>query len=439
MAARGSGYSSEPTFPRRREEYPEPRAAPAKATSTPGADPTARQISFPAAQHTATRNPALNWRHGARQRIFARKAFWPIMITLTVNLAERSYPILIGSGLLGQSGLLDKYLRGRNVLVVTNTVVAPVYLEPLKAVLTGRNIETVVLPDGEANKTMATLQLVLDHLVEAKFGRDCTVISLGGGVAGDIGGFAAAIYQRGVDFIQVPTTLLAQIDSSVGGKTGVNHPGGKNLLGAFHQPRCVLADTDTLKTLPDRELSAGLAEVVKYGLIQDAGFFAWLEEQAESLMQRQQAALHHAIHRSCAAKAEIVAADEREEGQRALLNLGHTFGHAIERSAGYGEWLHGEAVAAGMCMAARFSARIGWLPAEAVPRIEQLLKRLGLPVKPPRVDPREFFAAMTMDKKVRAGEIRLVLLKAIGQAVITADYPAHELLDELRVTFMDGA
>ncbi|HHQ14507.1 MAG TPA: 3-dehydroquinate synthase [Chromatiales bacterium] len=361
------------------------------------------------------------------------------MITLTVNLAERSYPILIGSGLLQQPGILDASLRGPDVMIVTNDAVAPIYLEPLKAILSGRRIETTVLPDGEANKTMATLQTVIDRLVDARFGRDCTVVSLGGGVTGDIGGFAAAVYQRGVDFIQVPTTLLAQVDSAVGGKTGVNHPGGKNLIGAFHQPRCVLTDTDTLRTLPDRELAAGLAEVVKYGLIMDADFFAWLEQQAEPLLRRDTASLDYAIRRSCEAKAQIVAADERERGQRALLNLGHTFGHAIERTAGYGEWLHGEAVAAGMCMAARFSERIGWLECGVTERIQRLLTRLGLPVEPPAVDPREFFAAMTMDKKVLAGEIRLVLLKSIGEAVVTSDYPAAELLDELNQTFMARA
>ncbi len=361
------------------------------------------------------------------------------MITLTVNLAERSYPILIGSGLLQQPGILDPYLRSADVLVVTNDVVGDIYLEPLKAVLTGRNIETVVLPDGEANKTMATLQTIIDRLVETRFGRDCTVVSLGGGVTGDIGGFAAAVYQRGVDFIQVPTTLLAQVDSAVGGKTGVNHPGGKNLIGAFHQPRCVLTDTDSLRTLPDRELAAGLAEVVKYGLIMDADFFVWLEQQAEPLLRRDTASLDYAIRRSCEAKAQIVAADERERGQRALLNLGHTFGHAIERTAGYGKWLHGEAVAAGMCMAARFSERIGWLERGAARRIQRLLTRFGLPVEPPATDPREFFAAMSMDKKVLAGEIRLVLLKSIGEAVVTSDYPPAELLDELNQTFLARA
>ncbi len=358
------------------------------------------------------------------------------MLRLTVELAERSYPILIGSGLLSRPGILDPWLPGDDVLLVTNEVVGPVYAAPLTRLLGARRVETISLPDGEASKTMATLEKVLDRLVAARFGRDCSVITLGGGVTGDIGGFAAAIYQRGVRFIQVPTTLLAQVDSAVGGKTGVNHPGGKNLIGAFHQPACVLTDTDTLHTLPDRQLAAGLAEVVKYGLILDAEFFAWLEQQAPQLRQRDAASLHHAIRRSCEIKAQVVAADEREQGQRALLNLGHTFGHAIERCAGYGQWLHGEAVAAGMCMAARFSERLGWLPAGHSARIEALLTRLALPVRPPQIDAREFLAAMRMDKKVRAGEIRLVLLRDIGQAVVTGDFPAHELLEELRATFM---
>ena len=359
------------------------------------------------------------------------------MITLSVDLGDRSYPILIGSGFLGRAGVLDPYVRGRNVLVITNDVVGPIYLEPLKAMLGDRRIQVVELPDGEANKNMTVLNSVLDSFVEARFGRDCTVVTLGGGVVGDIGGFAAAIYQRGVDFIQVPTSLLAQVDSAVGGKTGVNHPGGKNLIGAFHQPRCVLTDTDTLKTLPDRELSAGLAEVVKYGLIADGELFVWLEHQADNLLRREQGALHHAIRRSCELKAEIVAQDEREQGRRALLNLGHTFGHAIERCAGYGEWLHGEAVAAGMCMAAEFSTRMGWLEPGDVARIGSLLQRLKLPVAPPAVDSREFLAAMTMDKKVLAGAIRLVLLRGIGTAEVTADYPSHELLDMLREQFIN--
>jgi 3-dehydroquinate synthase len=292
------------------------------------------------------------------------------------------------------------------------------------------------LPDGEANKTLKVLERILDQLVMKRFGRDDLVITLGGGVVGDMGGFAAAIYQRGIRFIQVPTTLLAQVDSAVGGKTGVNHPGGKNLIGAFHQPSCVLIDTDSLHTLPERELSAGLAEVVKYGLIADAELFDWLERQAESLLRRDAAALNHAIRRSCEIKASVVAEDELERGRRALLNLGHTFGHAVEHCTGYGQWLHGEAVAAGICMAARFSQRLGLLDAGSVRRIETLFERLNLAVQPPQINAQDFFNAMSIDKKVIAGQIRLVLLNSIGDAVVTPDYPSHELLDMLREQFI---
>ncbi|MGI9308753.1 MAG: 3-dehydroquinate synthase [Gammaproteobacteria bacterium] len=358
------------------------------------------------------------------------------MISLTVELGQRSYPIFIGTGLLAQKGLLDPYINGRDVLIVTNDVVAPLYLEPLRKSLGSPRIESLVLPDGEEHKSAATLQQIYDQLVELRFGRDSVIVTLGGGVIGDIGGYAAATYQRGVDFIQVPTTLLAQVDSAVGGKTAINHPGGKNLIGAFHQPQCVLADTDTLKTLPDRELSAGLAEVVKYGLIADAQLFDWLDAQAESLLKRDAQTLDHAVRRSCEIKAEVVAADEREQGQRALLNLGHTFGHAIEHNAGYGNCLHGEAVAAGTCMAAAFSAQLGWLSEEDVERIKVLFSRLNLPTAPPHANPSEFFTAMSMDKKVVGGEIRLVLLKGIGAAVLTGDYPSHELLDLLSAQFV---
>lgn len=358
------------------------------------------------------------------------------MITLTVELGARSYPIMIGNGLLGQSGRLDACIDARKILIVSNDVVAPIYLGPLRSMLTGQQVHSVELPDGEANKTLPVLQSVLDQLVEQRFGRDDLIITLGGGVVGDMGGFAAAIYQRGIRFIQVPTTLLAQVDSAVGGKTGVNHPGGKNLIGAFHQPSCVLIDTDTLRSLPDRELSAGLAEVVKYGLIADPELFDWLERQTEALVRRDPATLNHAIRRSCEIKAEIVAEDEHERGKRALLNLGHTFGHAIEQCAGFGNWLHGEAVAAGICMAARFSERLGMLDTGSVRRIETLLQRANLPIEPPKVSAQDFFAAMSIDKKVIAGEIRLVLLNDIGDAVVTPDYPSHELLDMLREQFI---
>ncbi len=358
------------------------------------------------------------------------------MITLNVELGRRSYPIFIGSGLLGTPDLLTPYLDGRDCLVLSTETVAPVYLEPLRAMLGNSRVETMTLPDGETSKTVGSLESILDFMVEKKYSRDGVVITLGGGVIGDVGGFAAAIYQRGVDFIQVPTTLLAQVDSSVGGKTGVNHPGGKNLIGAFHQPRCVLSDTDTLRTLPDRELSAGLAEIVKYGLIADAGFFSWLEEQAPALLKRDPASLDYAVRRSCEIKARVVAEDETEQGIRAMLNFGHTFGHAIERCMGYGQWLHGEAVAAGMCMAAEFSQRMGWIGAEDIQRIRHLLTRLNLPDQPPALNPGDFMAAMSLDKKVIGGEIRLVLLTGLGSVRVTADYPSHELLDMLSAQFI---
>lgn len=355
---------------------------------------------------------------------------------LTVELGHRSYPIMIGSGLLRERGILDPYLAGRDVLIVTSENLVGLYLQPLQALIGGSRIETLVLPDGEAVKTLTTLNDIFDVLVAHRFGRDCVLIALGGGVIGDITGFAAASWQRGVDFIQVPTTLLAQVDSSVGGKTAVNHPGGKNLIGAFHQPLCVLSDMDTLNSLPERELGAGLAEVLKYGVLGDLAFFEWLEREHAGLLVRDSERLQHVVRRSCEMKAEIVAADERERGQRALLNLGHTFGHAIERCAGYGEWLHGEAVAAGMCMAAEFSRRLGWLSAADVARLRALVAALRLPADPPTVPPAEFLAAMGMDKKVIAGQIRLVLLRGLGRAEVTADYPEHQLADFLSDVFV---
>ncbi|MDH3510465.1 MAG: 3-dehydroquinate synthase [Gammaproteobacteria bacterium] len=354
------------------------------------------------------------------------------MNRVDVELGERSYPILIGADLLEHGRILDPFLGASDIMIVTNDVVGPLYLDKLRKILGDRRVHSVVLPDGEASKTIETLQLILDHLVDKRFSRDCVLLTLGGGVVGDIGGFAAATYQRGVAFIQVPTTLLAQVDSAVGGKTGVNHPGGKNLIGAFHQPRCVLIDTSTLTTLPDREFMAGLAEVVKYGLIADADFFGWLERHADDLLNRDTTALDYIIRRSCRIKADIVALDEREKGQRALLNLGHTYGHAIERTLGYGEWLHGEAVAAGICMAAAFAERLGMLSAADRQRIHTLLVRLRLPTSPPQLDAQKFLAAMSLDKKVRAGGIRLVLLRSIGSAEVTADYPEQEMVSLLR-------
>ena len=352
------------------------------------------------------------------------------MNTLTVELGERSYPIFIGQGLLGEPGLLTQHVHGRQVMLVTNDTIAPLYLDRVREIFSDFDLASVILPDGEQYKNLDTLNLIFTALLENKFNRGCTLVALGGGVVGDITGFAAASYQRGVAFLQIPTTLLAQVDSSVGGKTGVNHPQGKNMIGAFHQPACVLIDTDTLDTLDDRQLAAGLAEVIKYGLIRDAAFFDWLEENIENLKARDKQALAYAIERSCALKAEIVAADERESGQRALLNLGHTFGHAIETGTGYGNWLHGEAVATGMLMAADLSARHGWLSEEAVTRTEKLLQQSNLPTSPPdEMDTARFLELMAVDKKVVDGGLRLVLLKAIGDAILTSDFDA-ELLNE---------
>ena len=354
------------------------------------------------------------------------------MKTLYVELGDRRYPIYIGPGLLGRPELLRPHIPGRQVLVVSNTTVAPLYLERTCAALTGLRHEAVILPDGEQYKTLAVLDEVFTALLRHRFDRNCTIVALGGGVVGDMAGFAAACYQRGVHFIQIPTTLLAQVDSSVGGKTGVNHPLGKNMIGAFYQPRCVLADTDTLATLPDRELSAGLAEVIKYGLIRDLPFLAWLEAHLEALLAREAGALSEAIERSCRNKAEIVAADEREAGERALLNLGHTFGHAIETGAGYGVWLHGEAVAAGMALAADLSARLGWLSGEQVGRILALLERAHLPLAPPPdLTADDFLSLMAVDKKVQDGRLRLILLRGLGQGVIADDVDSVRLRETL--------
>ncbi len=346
---------------------------------------------------------------------------------LTIDLGPRSYPIVIGAGLLAQSTLFEQHLRARSALIVTNETVARLHLERLRQGLNGFNTATLSLPDGEQFKTLATLQTVLDALVQARMNRDGAVIALGGGVVGDIAGFAAACYQRGIAYAQVPTTLLAQVDSSVGGKTGVNHPGGKNLIGAFHQPCCVISDIATLDTLPDRELRAGLAEVIKYGLICDAAFLQWLEESIEALLARDPTALTTAIRRSCEIKAQIVAVDEHEHGRRALLNLGHTFGHAIETATGFTDWLHGEAVAVGMLMAADLSARLGRLEVSQVERVRSLIARAGLPVSAPRIGAHRAAQLMALDKKVLAGRIRLVLLADLGAAFVTADYDAAAL------------
>jgi len=344
-----------------------------------------------------------------------------MMQTLNVALAERSYPIHIGCGLLRDSSLIAPHIKHKKAVIVTNTTVAPLYLEKLQATLGGAGIlaQPVILPDGEQYKTWESLNLIFDALLSAHCERSTTLIALGGGVVGDMGGFAAACYQRGMPFIQVPTTLLSLVDSSVGGKTAINHPLGKNMIGAFYQPRLVLADLETLDTLPDRELKAGLAEVIKYGLIRDPEFFVWLEGNLEKLLARDKVALAYAVHRSCANKAEVVAADERESGERALLNLGHTFGHAIETGLGYGEWLHGEAVAAGTLIAAELSCRLGWITADTVERIEKLFVRAGLPVHGAALGAARYLELMSHDKKVLDGRLRLVLLEGIGKAVMS--------------------
>ena len=352
------------------------------------------------------------------------------MKTLTVDLGERSYPIYIGRQLLGKPEWLTPHISSQQVLIVSNETVAPLYLEKVKTALKDYQVESVILPDGEQYKNLDTVNLIYDALLKSRFDRQCTLVALGGGVVGDITGFAAATYQRGVNFIQIPTTLLAQVDSSVGGKTGVNHPLGKNMIGAFHQPQCVLIDTETLNTLDKKELSAGLAEVIKYGLIRDPEFFDWLEQNIDKLLSLDPDALAYAIDRSCQNKAEVVAADEKEAGQRALLNLGHTFGHAIEAGMGYGAWLHGEAVGTGMLMAADLSQRQGWITAEQTKRIQHILEAAKLPVKTPtELDSTRFMELMSVDKKVQAGKIRLVLLKDIGSSLVSDDY-SPELLKE---------
>ncbi len=350
------------------------------------------------------------------------------MLELNVDLGDRSYPIYIGTGLLVNPEYLKPWIKGKQVAVVTNETIAPLYLDPLKKVLADYDLIQVVLPDGENYKTVSTIEQIFDALLGSKFTRNATIVALGGGVVGDMAGFAAACYQRGIDFIQVPTTLLSQVDSSVGGKTGVNHALGKNMIGAFHQPRAVIIDTETLNTLPDRELSAGLAEVIKYGLICDSPFYYWLEENIEALRARDPEILAYAIERSCRNKATVVAADEKEAGVRATLNLGHTFGHAIETCMGYGRWLHGEAVAVGMVMAADLSARLGMITREDVDRVTALLKRAGLPIDPPvGMTPEQFLQLMAVDKKVVDGRLRLVLLDSIGVAVVSDSFDHAQL------------
>ena len=341
------------------------------------------------------------------------------MESLHLGLGSRSYPIHIGAGVISSAELYAPHRAGGRVAIVTNSVVAPLYLQAVKKA-SGATTE-VVLPDGEHTKSWQTLNRIFDALLEARCGRDTLIVALGGGVIGDLAGFAAAIYQRGVPFVQVPTTLLAQVDSSVGGKTAINHAAGKNMIGAFHQPRAVIADVAALDTLPERELRAGLAEVIKHGLALDAGFVDWLERNVEKMLERDRAALTYAVRRSCELKARIVAEDERESGVRALLNFGHTFGHAIESATGYGAWLHGEAVAAGMVMAAELSALMGHLSKTDVARVRELLQRAGLPVAGPALAPERLIALMALDKKAAKGRTRFVVLEAIGRAALHAD------------------
>ncbi|MFB2764949.1 MULTISPECIES: 3-dehydroquinate synthase [Marinobacter] len=358
---------------------------------------------------------------------------YQVLKELKVELGDRSYPIVIGQGLLGGYDLTP-WVSGSQVMIVTNETVAPLYLERAKACFPGKSVDVVTLPDGEKFKDWQTLNLIFDRLLECRHSRKTTLAALGGGVVGDMAGFAAACYQRGVPFIQMPTTLLSQVDSSVGGKTGINHPLGKNMVGAFHQPNIVLIDTDSLTTLPPREVSAGLAEVIKYGLIRDVPFLEWLEINIDALVRLEPEAIGEAIFRSCQCKADVVAADEREGGLRAILNLGHTFGHAIETYAGYGNWLHGEAVGTGMMMASDLSLREGMISAADHQRAVELIRRAGLPDRAPKgMTPDDFMSLMAVDKKNVDGNLRLVLMRALGDAFVTADTQP----DNLRKTLLE--
>jgi len=358
------------------------------------------------------------------------------MITLNVDLGERSYPIYISGNIFASTELYKRHIAGSKVLVVTDDNVAPLYLKSVIDALPDYDCHFVTLPAGEAHKNLDTVSTIYDALIKHRFDRNCTIIALGGGVVGDITGFAAASYQRGVSFIQVPTTLLSQVDSSVGGKTGVNHPQGKNMIGAFHQPACVIADMNTLDTLPDRELKAGLAEVIKYGLIDDEEFFQWLDLHLDNLLSLDKTALAKAVEKSCDRKARIVAADELESGQRALLNLGHTFGHAIETALGYGNWLHGEAIAAGMCLAARFSADHGYCSEETVNRTRATFEKAGLPVEPPtEMTASRCLELMSHDKKVRDKQLTLVLMRGIGDTFLCNNFDQQKLEKTLDSAF----
>ena len=355
------------------------------------------------------------------------------MKIIKVDLGERSYSIHIGNSILSDKKIFNQYITSKQVLVVTNEKVAPLYLKTIEKHLAKFDYEVFILPDGEAYKSLDSLNQIITQLLERKFSRTCMLIALGGGVIGDLTGFAAACYQRGVKFIQIPTTLLAQVDSSVGGKTAVNHILGKNMIGAFHQPHTVFSDTSVLATLSDREFAAGLAEIIKYGLIRDEKFFYWLEENINPLIERDNQVLAYAIERSCINKAEVVAEDERETGYRAILNLGHTFGHAIETALSYKEWLHGEAVGCGMLMAADLSKKLGFFEQSQFDRIQSLLKRAALPIKVHNdVEFNQMFENMKVDKKSRDGILHLVLLKNIGEAFVTSDYSEKALKETIK-------
>ena len=356
------------------------------------------------------------------------------MKKINIQFDERSYPIYIGEGLISNYELISQHILGKKVAIITNETVADIYLKTLMdTVSSHKELISIILPDGESYKSKDSLDSIYAQLLENKADREITLIALGGGVIGDITGFAAATYMRGVNFIQIPTTLLSQVDSSVGGKTGINHPLGKNMIGAFYQPKCVISDMNVLKTLPSRELSAGLAEVIKYGLIRDNKFFEWLESHIQYLMEMNPKYLIEAVQRSCENKAAVVEADEFESGIRAILNLGHTFGHAIEVAQGYGNWLHGEAVGAGMIMAAKLSQSMGWLADKDVGRIVALIKKAGLPTEPPKISVKKYMELMMLDKKTKDGQINLVLQKSIGDAVLTNQYDPkklHQILEQ---------
>ena len=350
----------------------------------------------------------------------------------TVTLEDNSYPIFIGEGASLSLENFDDYIAGQDIAIITNEVVAPLYLNEISDLFSNMNVIEYILPDGEQEKKLKTVHKIIDRLMEAGFGRDSTLIALGGGVVGDITGFTASIFMRGINFIQIPTTLLAQVDASVGGKTAVNHKSGKNLIGSFYQPQCVICDSIFLATLEATEISAGLAEIIKYGLIFDSEFFQWLQKNMQQILSNDRAAVDYVIQRSCAIKAEIVAQDEKEQSVRALLNFGHTFGHAIEKLTGYGNWTHGDAVAVGMVLAARLSENMSLITPEDVQNIEEILTAANLPISLPNIDPAELLAAMQSDKKVKDRNIQLVLLKNIGEAFLTADYSQEDLVNILR-------